>query len=157
MPQTAFLLSIVALSVSLAGFSGLVSAFRRGAPLKAMDAYRLRQIPEMSLPTGFIALATLALADSTGNSSLTIHVAGGAGLLFVIWDVLVLLQRSRSMQLVIPTTDLLVASALNLASIGAGIAALAAPTAGALEWLLTMLIARPGAAFLLALADVTDG
>lgn len=122
-----------------------------------MDAYRLRQIPEMSLPTGFIALATLALADSTGNSSLTIHVAGGAGLLFVIWDVLVLLQRSRSMQLVIPTTDLLVASALNLASIGAGIAALAAPTAGALEWLLTMLIARPGAAFLLALADVTDG
>ena len=156
MPQTAFLLSIVGLSVSLAGFSGLVSAFRRGSALSALDAYRLRQIPEMSLPTGFLALASLALADSTGNASLAIRIAGGAGLLFTIVNALVLIDRLRTMHVTVRLSDLVAATILNLAAIGAGAAAVAVPTAAAFEWLLALLIARPGAAFLLALSDVTD-
>lgn len=157
MPQTAFLLSVVGLSVSLAGFSGLVSAFRRGSPLRAPDAYRLRQIPEMALPTGFIALASLALFDSSGNAALTIRIAGGAGLLFTIVNALVLIMRLQSMQMTVMPADGLLATILNLAAIGLGIASLAAPTAGAFEWLLTVLIARPGAAFLLTLAELGDG
>ena len=150
------MLSVVGLSVSLAGFSGLVSAFRRGSPLRAPDAYRLRQIPEMALPTGFIALVSLALADSTGNSSLAIRIAGGAGLLFTIVNALVLIERLSSMHVRLRMADSLLATVLNLAAIGAGIAAVAVPTAAAFEWLLVLLIARPGAAFLLALADVGD-
>ena len=156
MPQLAFLLSVVSLSVSLAGFAGLVAAFRRGSPLQAVDAYRLRQIPEMSIPVGFIALATLALADSTGSVSLTIRTAGGAGLLFVIVSSLVLIERLESMKVKVSMADIVLALILNLASIAAGVAALAVPTAAAYEWLLTLLIARPGVAFLLALGDVTD-
>ena len=155
MPQPAFLLSIVGLSVSLAGFSGLVSAFRRGSTLRAADTYRLRQIPEMALPTGFIALVSLALADSTGNASLTIRIAGGAGLLFTIFNALVLIRRLSSMQVRLRMADSVLATILNLAAIGAGVACVAVPSAGSLEWLLALLIARPGAAFLLALSDVT--
>lgn len=50
-PADGFLLSISGLGVSLAGFSGLVAAFRRGAQWKPLDSYRLRQIPEMGLAT----------------------------------------------------------------------------------------------------------
>ena len=157
MPQTAFLLSVVALSVTLAGFSGLLSAFRRGSPLRGLDAYRLRQIPEMALPTGFIALATLAIADSTGNASLTIRIAGGAGVLVTIVNALVLIERLRGMHVTVRMEDAVAATVLNIGTIGAGIACLAVPSSAALEWLLVLLIARPGAAFLLALGDVTDG
>lgn len=143
--------------MSLAGFSGLVAAFRRGSPLRAGDAYRLRQIPEMSLPTGFLALVALTLGDTTGSASLTIRIVGGAGLLFTIVNALVLIDRLGRMQVKIDVRDFLVALVLNVAAIGVGIAAVAAPTSAALEWLLTLLIARPGAAFLLALAEATDG
>ncbi len=142
--------------MSLAGFSGLVSAFRRGSPLRALDAYRLRQIPEMALPTGFIALVSLALFDSTRDAALTIRIAGGGGLLFTIVNALVLIMRLQSMQVTVKPADLLLATVLNLAAIGLGVAAVAAPAAGAFEWLLTVLIARPGAAFLLTLADLSD-
>ena len=46
-PESGFLLSITGLGVMLAGFSGLVGAFRGGTTLKPMDAYRLRQIPDV--------------------------------------------------------------------------------------------------------------
>ena len=38
MIPTGFLFSIAGLGVTLAGFSGLVGAFRRGSALKAMDS-----------------------------------------------------------------------------------------------------------------------
>lgn len=155
LPQVAFLLSIVGLSVSLAGFSGLVAAIRRGAPYHPIDGYRLRQIPEMALPAGFLALATLALADTTGSASRTIQVGGGAAVLFVLANTLVLIERARSMGVTISLIDGGAAAVLNLAVISFGVAALISPTTAVYEWVLTLLIARPGAAFLLALSDVT--
>jgi len=154
LPQAAFLLSIVGLSVSLAGFTGLVAALRRGAAWKPMDSYRLRQIPEMALATGFIALSTIPLADTTGSASVTIRIAGGVGLLFVIANALVLIERARSMNVRVSGIDGVLAGTVNLVSIAVAVAALVAPTSATLEWLLALLIARPGLAFLLALSDL---
>ena len=109
----------------------------------------------MALPAGFLALATLALADTTGSASRTIQIGGGAAVLFVIANSLVLIKRSRSMRVTVSTIDTGAAVIMNLGVIGFGVAALVSPTTGAYEWLLTLLIARPGAAFLLALSDVT--
>ena len=49
LPPLPYLLSVAGLGMTLAGFSGLVAAFRRGGVWKPIDAYRLRQIPEMAL------------------------------------------------------------------------------------------------------------
>ena len=157
MPQLAFLLSIVGLSVSLAGFSGLVAAFRHGVPLQPIDAYRLRQIPEMALATGFIALVTLALADTVRDVPSAIRIAGGAGLLFTISHIVVLIRRSRTMNMRLNATTWVVAAVIDIAVIVAGVDAVIAATAGAYEWLLALMIARPGLAFLLALRDVSAG
>jgi hypothetical protein len=40
---------VAALSVTLAGFAGMVAAFRRGSELMPIDIYRLRQIAEFGL------------------------------------------------------------------------------------------------------------
>lgn len=157
MPQAGFFFSIVSAGVSLAGFSGLVAAFRRGVPLKALDTYRLRQIPEMALAAGFLALATFALADTTGRASLTIQVAAGAGLLFTLTHAILLTQRARSMKLRISATNTVVATVIDLAVITAAVVALVQPTVGAYEWLLALMITRPGLAFMLAISDVAAG
>ena len=155
MPQAAFLLSITGLGVSLAGFSGLVAALKRGPARKPLDVFRLRQIPEMALAAGFLALVSIAIADSTGSASLTIRIAGGAAIVFVMANALLLIARARSMQVTIDGTDRTLAAVINFGAIAAGVAALAVPTTGAYEWLLALLIARPGIAFLLALSDIT--
>ena len=155
LPQLAFLLSIVGLSVSLAGFSGLVAAFKRGVPLRPVDAYRLRQIPEMALATGFIALITLALADTVGNASIAIRVAAVAGLLFTGAHIFVLARRARAMNMRLTGTNVVVAGVIDIAVIVAAVVSVIVGSAAAYEWLLALMIARPGLAFLLALTDVT--
>lgn len=157
MPALAFLLSIVGLGVSLSGFSGLVAAFKRGVPLKPMDAYRLRQIPEMALATGFIALITLALADTFNDPATAIRIASGAGLAFTLAHMVVLIRRSREMNVPLSRLNWIVAGTIDTAVIIAGVISVIAGTAGAYEWLLALMIARPGMAFLLALSDVTAG
>lgn len=157
MPALAFLLSIIGLSVSLTGFSGLVAAFKRGVPLQPIDAYRLRQIPEMALATGFIALISLALADTVGEAPTAIRIAGGAGLLFTIAHIVVLIARTRTMNTRLNRTTWLVAATIDTAVLVAGVVTVVVGTAGAYEWLLVLMIARPGLAFLLALTDITVG
>jgi len=76
--------------------------------------------------------------------------------LFVIVTSLVLIQRLSTMRVRLRMNDSLLAVILNFASIGVGVAALVAPTAAAYEWLLALLISRPGVAFLLALGDISE-
>ena len=72
---------VAGLGVSLAGFSGLVAAFRRGATWQKIDAYRLRQIPEMGLAASVFALLTIPLADTVHDASATIHIGAGVVML----------------------------------------------------------------------------
>ena len=153
-PQLGFLFSIAGLSVSLAGFSGLVAAFRRGDQLRPVDAYRLRQIPEMGLATALIALLTIPLADTTGSGAITIRFAGGLALLYTILHIVALSARGRRRHFRQPTAGKVAAGVIRIAIGAVSGACIALGTASAFEWLLIFLLARPMLAFVLVLTDV---
>lgn len=156
MPPAAFLFSIAALSVTLAGFSGLVAAFRRGADWEAMDAYRLRQIPEMGLATALIALAIIPLADTVRSATATLQVAAGVALLFTMAHVIVLVTRSRRLGIVLTTPTWAVVSVIDIITVLAGTVCLALGSPTAFEWLMVAMLARPMIAFVLVLEEVAS-
>ncbi|HEX2680115.1 MAG TPA: hypothetical protein VHQ03_02350 [Candidatus Dormibacteraeota bacterium] len=155
MPAEAFLLSIAGLGVSLAGFSGLVAAFRRGAGWKPLDAYRLRQIPEMGLATAVTSLATIPTAGMLGAATSAIRAVAVLALAFTLVQVLVLWFRARAMGFKLSTLNVWVAAGIDLGVYVAGAAAIVTAAAWALEWTLILLLARPMLAFVLVLADVS--
>jgi hypothetical protein len=63
LPPAGLLFAVAGLGLTLAGFSGLVTAFHRGAVLQPTDAFRRRQIPEMGLFATLLAPITGPLAD----------------------------------------------------------------------------------------------
>jgi len=154
MPPTAFLFSIAGLSVTLAGFSGLVAAFRRGAEWKPIDSYRLRQIPEMGLATALVVLSTIPLSDTFHNTTVTLQIAGGIALLFTVTHIAVLLTRSRDEALHMSAATIGWATLIDLSIVGLGAGTLALGGAAAFEWLLVAMLARPMLAFVLVLAEV---
>ena len=143
--ENACLFSIAGLSVTLAGFSGLVSAFRRGGPWKLTDAFRLRQTSEMGLATAFITLASVPLAEITDVAT-AVRVASGIAFIFTCLHVAFLQLRGRNLW---REFDLVV---LSMAAIGIVLA-----TVPAYEAVLVLMLARPMVAFVLVLRDVPVG
>ncbi len=154
MPAAAFLFSIAGLSVSLAGFSGLVAAFRRGAEWKPIDSYRLRQIPEMGLATAALVLITVPVADGTRNPMATVQIVSGLALLFTVGHISVLLTRSRRLALQLPFPTVVAASTIDLIIVFTGASGLALGGATAFEWLLVAMVGRPMLAFVLVLTEL---
>jgi len=153
-PQLGFLFSIAGLSVTLSGFSGLVAAFRRGDNLRPVDAYRLRQIPEMGLATALLVLITIPLADTTGSGAISIRIAGGLALVFTVLHILVLSARGHRHQFRQPAGGKVAAGVIRLAIGVTTGACIALGASSAYEWLLIFLLARPMLAFVLVLTDV---
>lgn len=153
LPQIPFLLSIAGLSVTLAGFSGLVAAFRRGSAWRPMDAFRLRQIPEMGLAAALVALATFPLADTFGAAT-AVRLTSGLGLAFTFGHSLLLLVRSRRQKLDLSLRSLAGPIVTNLAILVAAGVGIVGGGATALEWLLVFLLGRPMLAFVLVLGEV---
>jgi hypothetical protein len=156
-PQAGFLFSIAGLSLSLAGFAGLVAAFKRGSPLRPIDAFRLRELPEMALATTFLAILTTPLADAIGNATIAIQVASGLAILFTVLHVLRLVARLRDMGIGQSSDRNLLVTAANFLIFGAGAISLALGSAAAYEWLLVFMLARPMLAFVLVLTEVAPG
>ena len=155
-PPLAVLLSAAGLGVSLAGFSGLVAAFRRGATWQKVDSYRLRQIPEMGLAASLLALATIALADTVRDPATALRIAAGAGLSFSILHMLALTLRVRRMEIHLTRPRWILVAIIDLVVIITGALALGFATQAAYEWLLVVMLARPMLAFVLVLADVAE-
>ncbi|MFI5281949.1 MAG: hypothetical protein ACHQ0J_02325 [Candidatus Dormibacterales bacterium] len=153
-PQLGFLFSIAGLSVTLAGFSGLVSAFRRGDQLRPVDAYRLRQIPEMGLATALLVLVTIPLADTTGSGTIAIRIEGGLALVFTVLHILALSARGRRNKFRQPTGGKVAAGVIRLAIGVTTGACIALGASSAYEWLVVFLLARPMLAFVLVLTDM---
>lgn len=149
LPESIFLYSVAGLGITLAGFSGLVGAFRRGGQWKPIDDFRLRQIPEMALVTTLLALITLPLADLTGSAAVAIQVAAGLGLAFTVGHVVVLIIRMRRDQIHDPTAALIAAGLLDIAIFVVASICLALAGWVAYESLSTLLLARPMLAFAL--------
>ena len=157
MPPLPFLLAVAGLGVSLSGFSGLISAFKRGSSLGPMDAYRLRQIPEMALAAGFVAVILVPLSATFPDPSTAIRIAGGLGLAFTPFHAVLLIIRMRAMRRPITLATWVVAMVIDIAVLAAGVVTVVGGSAAAFEWLLALMIARPGLAFMLALSDVAAG
>ena len=154
-PPTPFLVSIASLGVTLAGFSGLVSAFRRGIAWKPIDAYRLRQIPEMGLATAVVALATLPLADTAG-AGIALRIASGGALVFTIGHGVILIWRSVGRRIKQSRVALAWAAGIDLLVLATALVSIGLGTTAAYEWLLVVLVGRPMVAFVLVLSDVSE-
>ncbi|HYU63798.1 MAG TPA: hypothetical protein VEN12_08450 [Verrucomicrobiae bacterium] len=157
MPQAAFLFSIAGLSLSLAGFSGLVAAFKRGAPLNPIDAFRLRELPEMALATTFLAVLTIPLIDALHNEVVTIQIASGLAMLFTVAHVLRLVTRVRQIGISQSTGKQLLVTLANVLLLVTGAVSLGLGTPTAYEWLLVFMLARPMLAFVLVLTEIAPG
>jgi hypothetical protein len=152
--ESAYLFSVAALSVSLAGFAGLVAAFRRGAEWTGTDVFRLREIAEFGLGNAVLALLVVPLATTTADVAFALRIAGAAGVAFVIVGVLVLIRRQASLNIPADRVWYAVAATIDFAAIALGIATVLGGSIGLFEWLLLSLLARPMLAFALALASL---
>jgi hypothetical protein len=154
-PATAFLFSVVGVGVSLAGFSGLVIAFRRGAPLKPVDAYRMRLLPEMALAVAFLGLATIPIADAIGNVNVALQTACGFGLLFTFAHILRLLMRVRSEGISQPASFMVPTVTIDTVLLLVAATGVALGTAAIYEWVLLLMLARAALAFVFVVAEET--
>ena len=154
-PEAPYLFSVAALSVTLAGFAGLVAAFRRGSELLPIDVYRLRQIAEFGLGNALIALATIPLSTTTGDLTLALRICGAIGVLFIVGGVSLLLRRQRRLGGG-PGQPRLNAAivVIDPAAITAGVATLSVGSVALFERELLFLLARPMLAFTFVLASL---
>jgi hypothetical protein len=153
-PEAPFIFSIAALSVTLAGFAGLVAAFRRGAEWNPIDVFRLREIAEFGLGNALLALLVIPLATTTGDETVTLRTCGLLGVLFILGGAVLLIRRQRRLGVPGERGWYVLASIVDLAGIGAGLATILAGSAGFFEWQLLFLLARPMLAFVLVLASL---
>lgn len=73
-----FFLSVAGLALSVAGFAGIVSAFRnREQGWTRTELWRLRAIPRLSITLVFLALLPFPLYALTGDEALVVRVASG--------------------------------------------------------------------------------
>jgi hypothetical protein len=153
-PEAAYLFSVAALSVTLAGFAGLVAAFRRGPELMPIDIYRLRQIAEFGLGNALIALSIIPLSTTTGDLTLAVRICGAIGLVFIFVGAALLLRRRRGLGVRGQAGVNPIIVIIDLAAIASGVATVLVGSVGLLEWELLFLLARPMLAFTFVLASL---
>jgi len=153
-PEAPYLFSVAALSVTLAGFAGLVAAFRRGSELMPIDIYRLRQIAEFGLGNALIALSTIPLSTTTGDLTLAVRICGAIGVLFIFGGVALLLRRQRGFGVRGQAGLNAVIVVIDFAAVAAGVATVVVGSVGLFEWELLFLLARPMLAFTFVLASL---
>ena len=156
-PDSPFLLSIAALSASLAGLAGLVAALRRGEGLSANDRFRLHEIVEFCFANIVLAIGMIPLTTLSGHPETAIRIGGAVALAYVVANIVILTRRARSMAIQLNWGWVTVVLALNVAAIVASTAALLTGAVGAYQSLLVVLLVRPMAAFLFVLSSFETG
>jgi hypothetical protein len=154
--EAPFLFSIAGLSASLAGLAGLVAALRRAEGLHGRDLFRLREIVEFSFANVLLAIGVVPLALTLGSVSDAVRVVAVVAVAYLLVGTLVLIRRQRRFGLAPTVAWYVTASAVNLAVLGTGVAAIALGAIAAYEGLLVGMLARPMLAFLLVLASFDD-
>jgi hypothetical protein len=85
-----FFLSVAGLALSVAGFSGLVTAFRRREEgWTRTELWRLRAIPRLSFILVFLALAPFPLYALSGDEALAIRLVSGLVVLAYLIDIVI--------------------------------------------------------------------
>ena len=152
-----FLLSVAALSASLAGLAGLVAALRRGEGLSANDRFRLHEIVEFCFANIILAIGIIPLTTITGSTETALRIGGGVALAYTLINIVVLSRRARTMSIQLTWGWVTIVLALNIAAIVASTAAMLTGALGAYQALLLVLLIRPMAAFLFVLSSFEAG
>lgn len=144
--EAPYFFSIGTLSLTLAGFAGLVAALRRGSAPSGLYLFRLREIAYYGFTNALLALGTIPLTAGLG-------AAGGVRAVSVL-AVTALAADSSLLLRQTQTNSELRRLAVVLPVIVLGSAILAAALVGAvsggmlaLEWTLLLNLARPMLAF----------
>jgi hypothetical protein len=151
-PDLPYLLSIAALSASLAGLAGLVAGLHRGEGLSALDRFRLREIVEFAFANTLLAMSVLPLTALFDDVSVAVQIVAAATIVYLVAISLILFRRLRAAGIRM-TTWIRIAAVLDLLIVAAAAVAIATGTLAALQVMLLLMLARPMTAFLFVLAS----
>jgi len=115
--EAPFFFSVAALSVTLAGFSGLLAALRRGDQLRTVDVFHLRGIAEVGLANALIALITIPVATIAGDLQTAARLGAGVVVAYVIFQIPMFALRQRRMAVRVRVAQAVGAAAIDTAVI----------------------------------------
>lgn len=151
--EAPFFLVVATLNVTLAGFSGLVAAFRRGDQLKTFDVFHLRGIAEVGLANALIALITIPVATASGDLGTATRVGGAVVLAYIVVQIAVFALRQRRMSIRVAAPQAVGAVAIDMTVIAFAIVSIVVQSVSAYESLMVLLLARPMWDFVGVLGD----
>src|SRR5260370_30463464 len=115
-PEAPFFTAVAAISTTLAGFSGLLVAFRRGDQLRSIDLFHLRGIAETGLSTALIALMTISVATLTGDLRSATRILAAIVLAFIVFQIIVFAWPPPRLSAPTPWPPALVPPGIDLAA-----------------------------------------
>jgi hypothetical protein len=154
--EAPFFLSVAALNVTLAGFSGLVAALRRGDQLRSVDVFHLRGIAEVGLANALIALITIPAATIAGDLATAARLGGAVVLAYVVVQIPVFALRQRRMSVRVGVAQAVGAAAIDIGVVAVAAVSIASGAVGAFELLMVLLLARPMWDFVRFLRDMAS-
>jgi len=134
--EAPFFFSVTAVSVTLAGFSGLVAAFRRGDQLRKGDVFHLRGIAETGLANSLIALMTIPIATLAGDLRTATRIVSAVVLVYVGVQIAVFAWRQQRMSIRVGVPQAVGAVAIDVALIALAVATIVLRSVGLYESLL---------------------
>jgi hypothetical protein len=148
-----FFLTMAGISLSLAGFAGLLASFRQPTqPWTVTDLWRLRRIVNRSFASLFLALAPVPLFGIIGDEAATIRIASTVFAAVVLFDLVMLTPEWRRLW---PGDRGLYVAWLISGSIGLlALANVAWASAGVYELGLVLILLWPVGIFMRVLASV---
>lgn len=151
--EAPYLFVIATLSLTLAGFAGLVAALHRGSAPTELDVFRLREIVEYGFTNALLALAAIPLTSGLGEAAgvraisvLTIAALAADGIL--------LLRRTRAIPELRRLEAVLPVAVLAAAILAAALVGAVSGAVLALESTLLLNLARPMLAFTFVLRSI---
>ncbi len=153
--EAPYFFSVTAVSVTLAGFSGLVAAFRRGDQLRSGDVFHLRGIAETGLANALIALMTIPVATIAGDLRTATRIVSAVVLVHVAVQIAVFAWRQQRMSIRVGVPQAVVAVTIDVAITALAVVTIVLGSIGAYEFLLLLLLARPMWDFVRVLRETT--
>ncbi len=153
-PEAPFFTAVAGVSTTLAGFSGLLVAFRRGDQLRQVDLFHLRGIAETGLANALLALMTIAIATLVGDLRSATRILAVIVLAFIGFQITVFALRQRRLSVRAGLPQAIGAVAIDLAAVVLAVVTIVARAVGVYEALLLVLLARPMWDFIRVLRDM---
>jgi len=153
-PEAPFFTAVATVSMTLAGFSGLLIAFRRGDQLRNVDIFHLRGIAETGLANALIALATIAVATLVGDLRAATRAMTVIVLVFIGFQVVLFTVRQRRASVRVGRIQAVGAGAIDFASAIVAVLTIVLGGIGLYEALMLLLLARPMWDFVRVLRDM---